>query len=193
MDKQCQDFLSMLESIQSKFSLQENKPSMNIGFTSSPVGFMCHITDEENLYLLEFLDRHKIKQELDDLFKRLGRQIVFGNNIIAEKTNKQLDEYFSGERFSFDIPTNIIGTIFQCAVWESLNKIPYGKTWSYKKQAEHIGKEKAVRAVARTNGLNRIPIIYPCHRVIGSNGSLTGYAGGLERKKWLLRHEKQCK
>jgi len=98
-------------------------------------------------------------------------------------------EYFDGVRQEFTVPLDIPGTEFQLKVWEQLRKIPYGKTVSYKQQAILINKPESVRAVANSNGHNRISIIIPCHRVIGSDGTLTGYGGGLWRKKWLLEHE----
>lgn len=102
----------------------------------------------------------------------------------------QLDEYFKGKRFTFSVPFIFEGTVFQQAVWRALTTISYGKTASYKEIAILVGNEKAVRAVGTTNGKNLISIIVPCHRIIGTNGKLTGYAGGLWRKEWLLNHEK---
>lgn len=102
---------------------------------------------------------------------------------------EQLTAYFSGELTSFNLDLDPIGTDFQKEVWSVLQEIPYGKTWSYFELAKHIGDTKAVRAVASANGKNPLWIIIPCHRVIGSDGSLTGYAGGLWRKRWLLDHE----
>ncbi|MCB0458991.1 MAG: methylated-DNA--[protein]-cysteine S-methyltransferase [Flavobacteriaceae bacterium] len=102
---------------------------------------------------------------------------------------KQLDEYFKGTRTTFNLKLNPQGTEFQKQVWRSLQLIPYGKTWSYLQQSEELGDPSAIRAVAHANAKNPIWIIIPCHRVIGSDGSLTGYAGGLWRKRWLLEHE----
>ena len=111
---------------------------------------------------------------------------------ILSECVRQLSEYFDGSRKSFDLPVRQQGTDFQQNVWKSLTDIPFGKTVSYGYIAEKTGNPKAVRAVGAANGKNRVWIIVPCHRVIGSDGSLTGYAGGLERKKWLLEHEKNC-
>lgn len=102
---------------------------------------------------------------------------------------QQLQEYFNGKRKDFDLKLHPKGTDFQISVWEELKKIPYGKTRSYMEQTQALGNLKAIRAVASANGKNPIGIIIPCHRVIGSDGSLTGYAGGIWRKKWLLEHE----
>ena len=101
----------------------------------------------------------------------------------------QLNEYFSGLRTAFDLPIKPKGTPFQQKVWKALCEIPFGKTISYLDLAKQLGDPKAIRAVASANGKNPLWIIIPCHRVIGSDGSLTGYAGGLRRKEWLLRHE----
>ncbi|OIU66327.1 methylated-DNA--[protein]-cysteine S-methyltransferase [Rossellomorea aquimaris] len=105
----------------------------------------------------------------------------------------QLDEYFRGKRRTFTFPYQLDGTIFQKKVWEALTGISYGDTSTYKEIAVTIGNEKAVRGVGSSNGRNRMSIVVPCHRIIGSNGKLTGYAGGLWRKEWLLRHERSFK
>ena len=102
---------------------------------------------------------------------------------------KQLQEYFEGKRTTFNFPINPKGTDFQQKVWKALLEIPYGKTTSYLELSKKLGDVKAIRAVASANGKNPLWIVVPCHRVIGSDGSLTGYAGGLWRKKWLLEHE----
>jgi len=105
----------------------------------------------------------------------------------------QLQEYFNGERKQFDLKLNPEGTEFQKRVWELLSEIPYGKTTSYLELSKRYGDVKAIRAVASANGKNPFWIVVPCHRVIGSDGSLTGYAGGIHRKKWLLEHESPYK
>lgn len=110
-------------------------------------------------------------------------------NAIIRKTQKQLHEYFAGRRTRFDLPLAFSGTEFQQQSWQALLSIPYGETRSYADQAELIGNPKAVRAVGRANGLNPLGIVVPCHRVIGKSGTLTGYAGGLEIKEFLLRLE----
>jgi methylated-DNA-[protein]-cysteine S-methyltransferase len=102
---------------------------------------------------------------------------------------RQLNEYFAGTRRDFDLPLRLQGTPFQQRVWKSLTEIPYGETWSYGELAKRIGNPNASRAVGLANGRNPISILVPCHRVIGADGSLTGYGGGLDRKRWLLAHE----
>jgi len=107
------------------------------------------------------------------------------------ETARQLEEYFKGARREFDLPLRFEGTDFQRRAWRNLLEIPYGKTRSYGEQAQRIGNPKASRAVGLANGRNPIPIVVPCHRVIGADGSLTGFGGGLARKRWLLAHEKR--
>ncbi len=141
------------------------------------------------LCLLDFADR--IKRETIDkrLQIALSAKYVECDDKVLRETKKELDEYLQGKRKIFSIPLLIIGSDFQKSVWEVLLKTSYGKTISYKEQAKYLGNEKAVRAVANANGANAIAIIIPCHRIIGSNGTLTGYAGGLEVKKRLLEIE----
>ena len=130
----------------------------------------------------------------DDYLTRISFFELFGKRLetpVIKETYKQLSEYFAKKRKTFDIPLKLEGTEFQKAVWHALMKIPYGKTATYLEIAETIGNPKASRAVGMANNKNKIPIIIPCHRVIGTNGSLTGYAGGLEIKKKLLELEKQ--
>lgn len=114
---------------------------------------------------------------------------VNDEHILLRRCAEQLEEYFDGRRRQFDLPLHQEGTVFQTKVWDLLYQIPYGKTISYNQLAKQYGDLKAIRAVAAANGKNNLSIIVPCHRVIGSNRSLTGYAGGLWRKKWLLEHE----
>jgi len=109
------------------------------------------------------------------------------------EARRQLAAYFAGELTEFDLPLNPQGTVFQKTVWRELEKIPYGVTISYGKLAQRIGNPNSSRAVGLANGHNPISIIVPCHRVIGSNGKLTGYGGGIERKEWLLEHEREHK
>ncbi|WP_025716970.1 methylated-DNA--[protein]-cysteine S-methyltransferase [Paenibacillus sp. 1-18] len=110
---------------------------------------------------------------------------------VLEKCASQLDEYFKGERYEFTLPYAFEGTDFQQRVWNALVKVEYGETAAYKDIALAIGNEKAIRAVGSANGKNKLSIVIPCHRIIGSNQKLTGYAGGLWRKEWLLQHEKR--
>ena len=119
-------------------------------------------------------------------FKKRFEGLEEAGSPVLTETRQQLHEYFNGKREAFDLPMKLEGTVFQNRVWSSLSKIPFGKTITYKQQAVSINSPAAARAVGRTNGLNPFCIVLPCHRVIGSSGALTGYAGGLEAKKYLL-------
>ena len=165
--------------------------TLTMDFTTSPLGTTCLAADQKELYLLEFIDRKNIAKELEGLLKKYNAIIEYGENDITRQGKTELGEYFRGTRQTFDLPTHMFGTDFQISVWQSLLTIPYGETISYAEQAKRLSRAKAVRAVANSNGMNRMAIIYPCHRVIGSNGKLTGYAGKIERKAWLLAHEKR--
>ncbi len=143
-------------------------------YYKSPIGNLRIISNECDIIKIEFTD---------DFFKL---KII---PVQIQKCINQLDEYFKGERKEFSVGINPEGTEFQGKVWNLLIKIPYGKTISYLELSKQFGNEKAIRAIASANGKNPIPIIIPCHRVIGNDGSLTGYAGGLLKKQWLLEHE----
>ncbi|NNF54901.1 MAG: methylated-DNA--[protein]-cysteine S-methyltransferase [Acidimicrobiales bacterium] len=116
-------------------------------------------------------------------------EAVKQENAATAAVKQQLKEYFAGERTEFDLPLDLRGTEFQTSVWRSLSIIPYGTTVTYSEQAQRLGRPSSVRAVASANGSNPVSIVLPCHRVIGSNGKLTGYAGGLDAKRWLLTLE----
>lgn len=158
----------------------------------TPIGTMFAAAVPEGICLLEYTDRKMLPTELKALTKHYNATILQGDNPHFATLKTQLEEYFSGSRRVFDVPLAMPGTAFQQAVWQELLTIPYGITCSYAEQAEHLGKPAAVRAVANANGMNRISIIVPCHRVIGSDGSLTGYGGGLWRKQWLLDLERKA-
>lgn len=169
-------------------SLENNVITIN-RFTT-PIGPMFVGATEEGVCLLEFVDRRMLETEFKDLQRHLNGTIVTGENEHTKQAKQQLEEYFAGTRKHFTVSLHTPGTAFQTQVWDVLKTIPYGETTSYQAQAERIGNPKAVRAVASANGCNRVSIIIPCHRVIGKNGMLTGYGGGLERKHWLLEHER---
>ena len=143
-------------------------------YMDSPVGLLEIQSTELGVRTVNFVDKPFLDVE---------------KNVYNTLTIKQLEEYFTGKRTIFELPFDLEGTPFQQRVWQALLKIPFGKTRSYMDVARALGDVKAIRAVGTANGSNRIAIIIPCHRVIGSDGSLTGYAGGLFRKKWLLDFE----
>ncbi|OBX23467.1 MULTISPECIES: methylated-DNA--[protein]-cysteine S-methyltransferase [Bizionia] len=146
---------------------------------NSPLGFTQILGDADGISSITVLNS---EEKLTDIIPESLQDCVY-----------QLNEYFEGNRKQFDLTLNPEGTIFQKSVWDALSKIPHGKTVSYLELSKKLGNVKAIRAVANANGKNPLWIVVPCHRVIGSDGSLTGYAGGLHRKKWLLEHESPYK
>lgn len=156
----------------------------------TPLGTMIACADENGICMLEFSDRKALPTELKEISKYFNANIIQGENPHFKVLEEELEEYFKVKRKDFTVPLSPVGTEFQKNVWEVLRKIPYGTTRSYQEQAKILGNPKAVRAVANANGLNKISIIIPCHRVIGSDGKLTGYGGGIWRKQKLLELEK---
>jgi AraC family transcriptional regulator of adaptative response/methylated-DNA-[protein]-cysteine methyltransferase len=152
----------------------------------TPLGPMLVGASDDALCLLEFVDRRKLETQLRRLGTRLRVPVLPGSNRITEETERQVSAYFDRRLTEFSLPIETPGTEFQQIVWKALREIPYGKTVSYGEVARRIGRPTAVRAVAGANGDNRIAILIPCHRVIGADGTLTGYGGGLWRKKRLL-------
>ena len=144
----------------------------------SPVGILKLSSDELYLKAISF-DAEYLDEETD-----VPEILIIAQN--------QLEEYFSGNRQQFDLSIEPDGTVFQHRVWKEVAAVGFGLTQSYGQIAQILGSENFSRAVGMANGKNPLPIIIPCHRIIGNNGKLTGYAGGLERKKWLLLHERQC-
>jgi AraC family transcriptional regulator of adaptative response/methylated-DNA-[protein]-cysteine methyltransferase len=158
---------------------------------STPLGSMIAVARDHQIVMLEFADRRALMTQLRSLRARVPGAIIPAGSPALDKLEAQLAEYFAGTRLRFDLPLHKPGTPFQAAVWERLAAIPPGTTSSYADIARALGRPTATRAVATANGDNRLAILLPCHRVIGSDGSLTGYAGGLWRKQWLLDHEKR--
>ncbi|MGI9255476.1 MAG: methylated-DNA--[protein]-cysteine S-methyltransferase [Salinispira sp.] len=153
---------------------------------STPLGEMYAGASDEGLCLLEFIERRMLKTECTDLRKRLKAEFVDADNVHIQQVREELDEYFDGRRKIFTVPLHTPGTNFQQQVWEALKLVAYGSTMSYSALAEVMGNVRSVRAAANAVGQNRIGIIIPCHRIIGKDGSLTGYGGGLHRKRALL-------
>lgn len=152
----------------------------------SPLGPLLAAATEDGLCMLEFADREKLPKQAADLMRFYERPVVPGRNEHIDRVDRELTEYFAGERKGFDVPLDLKGTEFQEKVWKELLNIPFGETISYEELATRIGKPTAQRAVGLANGRNRIPIVVPCHRVIQKNGQLRGYGGGLWRKQFLL-------
>lgn len=160
---------------------------------TTPLGPMLAGATDEGICLLEFTDRRMLETQISRLKKQLKAEFIPGHHPHFKLLNEELQKYFDQKLNCFTVPLVLPGTEFQQKVWSELQKIPPGETRSYKQQAENIGQPSAVRAVSRANGDNRIAIIIPCHRVIGADGQLTGYGGGLWRKQWLLDHEKNAR
>ena len=176
-------------------SPKNSKEKHVIDFTriETDLGTMVACATDKGVCLLEFSDRKGLETELKQLSKYHNANVVQGQNKYFEQLKEELDAYFEGRLKEFKVPLDISGTDFQKQVWQALVEIPYGTTSSYLRQAEVLGKPSSVRAVANANGMNKIAIIIPCHRVVGSDGSLTGYAGGLWRKRKLIDLEKDNK
>lgn len=174
-------------------SPKESKHSSQLILTRipTPLGPMFAVASEEGICLLEFTDRRMLETEFHKLQHHFKCSILPGNHRHFEILKQQLNEYFEGNRKVFTVPLASPGSDFQKVAWEALHHIPYGQTVSYADQAKAIDKGSAIRAIASANGNNQIAIIIPCHRVIGSDGELKGYGGGLWRKKWLIDHEKK--
>ena len=162
---------------------------INIQYCKTKIGELILGSFEGKLCLLDFRYRKMRKTGDERIKKGLNAKFAENNTEIIEKTLAELDEYFHGNRKEFDVPLKMVGTDFQKRVWEALLRVPFGTTSTYLQLAKNIKNEKAVRAVASANGANSMSIIIPCHRIIGSNGKLVGYAGGLPIKKQLLKLE----
>ena len=141
----------------------------------SPLGNILLEADDKGITIVQFSWAEGVAKET--------------SNVILNQCAKELSQYFNEKRMFFSVPLSLNGTDFQMRVWAELQNVPYGTTSTYLKMAQKLGDEKVIRAAASANGKNPIAIIVPCHRVIGTNGDLVGYAGGLDKKKWLLEHE----
>ena len=162
---------------------------INIQYYKTSVGELLLGSFEDKLCLLDYRYR-KMRNAVDKRIQTAAKaNYVEQSDEVIETAKQQIDEYLTGNRTSFDIPLIMFGTDFQKRVWKALIEVPYGATSSYLQLAKSINNEKAVRAVATANGANAMSIIIPCHRIIGSDGSLVGYAGGLPAKKRLLSLE----
>ncbi|TWI56652.1 methylated-DNA-[protein]-cysteine S-methyltransferase [Pseudomonas duriflava] len=150
-------------------------------FINSPIGRLRVAASDAGLHQIEFPEsRHPVA---------CGKDWQEAHHLLLDATRQQLDDYFAGHRQQFDLPLAPLGTPFQREVWQALAEIPYGLTWSYAQLAIRVGNPKAVRAVGAANGRNPLPIVLPCHRVIGTSGALTGFGGGLPVKQFLLELE----
>ncbi|MCC5792665.1 MAG: methylated-DNA--[protein]-cysteine S-methyltransferase [Legionellaceae bacterium] len=158
----------------------------------SPLGAMLAIADQNALYLLEFMDKPLLPATLQKFAKKHKAILVAGESPPIKHIQRELAKYFTGQLLTFHTPIHLSGSDFQRSVWQELRAIPYGETRSYAQQAQRLHKASAFRAVANANGANPLAIIVPCHRVICSNGALGGYSGGIDRKQWLITHERSA-
>jgi methylated-DNA-[protein]-cysteine S-methyltransferase len=165
--------------------MMQTKPMLHSTTHPTPVGMLTLVASDRGLRAVLW---PKLSPQRAGISPRPRRDPV---HPILRKTVQQLDEYFAGVRTSFDLPLDLDGTRFQLAAWRSLAEIPYGATTTYGRQAAALGIPKAARALGAANGANPVCIVLPCHRVIGADGSLTGFGGGLPTKQWLLDHEAQ--
>lgn len=156
---------------------------------TTPLGPMFVCATDKGICLLEFVEREILEKEFKELQRLLKATVIVGENAHIKQVKKEINAYFAHQLKTFEVPLDMPGTDFQKLVWAHLLKIPIGEKTTYQTIAQQIEKPKAVRAVGAANGRNRIAIIVPCHRVIGSDGKLRGYGGGIERKEWLLAHE----
>ena len=168
-------------------------PHINIQYFNSSCGLFVLASFGDKLCLCDWSNNPCAERNKRRIERYLNASFKIETTSVLEEAKRQLDGYFAGNRKAFTIPLHFVGTDFQQQVWNELLNIPYGATISYKEIAQNIGKPKAVRAVAGAIGANGISILIPCHRVIGSDKSLTGYAGGLKAKKMLLQIEMQIK
>ena len=159
---------------------------------ASPLGELFGIASTQGIVLCDFVDSPHFEREMKGLLRHLpGSRLIGQSHPLLERLATELHEYFTGERQRFTVPLQPIGTPFQLEVWAVLQRIPYGTTCTYGDEARMLGRPSAVRAVAGANGRNRLPNLIPCHRVVGADGSLTGYSSGIDRKSALLRLEQR--
>jgi len=158
---------------------------------SSPMGLLFLACTERGLRHLDFMDRKSLKRMIKDRSTRLEDPEWVPSLIDLQDVVQQMDDYLCGLRKSFDVKLDLIGSEFQLSVWKALLDVPYGETRTYGGIAKTIGQPRSARAVGLANNQNSVAIIIPCHRVIGANGKLTGYGGGIQRKRWLLKHEER--
>lgn len=158
----------------------------------TPLGPMLLGATDDAVCLAEFVDRRMLPTQIQRIRRKLGAVFVPDRNGVIDRLGHELEAYFAGTLRTFESPLEPCGTEFQAEVWSGLQSIPYGQTWSYADLARHVGHPRAVRAVGRANGANALAIVIPCHRVVGADGRLVGYGGGLWRKRRLLELEKEA-
>jgi AraC family transcriptional regulator, regulatory protein of adaptative response / methylated-DNA-[protein]-cysteine methyltransferase len=169
---------------------QEQSAHFKASHIETPIGQMVAVADANRLYLLEFQDQYRTENELEQLGRKIGSTVMYGITAPLDLITKELNRYFAGTLQIFKTPVFFLGTSFQKLTWDALQEIPYGHTRSYAEIAAQIERPSAFRAVANANSKNKLVIIVPCHRIINADGKLGGYSAGLERKQWLINHER---
>ncbi|MFO7277601.1 MAG: methylated-DNA--[protein]-cysteine S-methyltransferase [Pseudomonadota bacterium] len=164
--------------------------TVSLAWLESPIGPLVAASTSDAVCLLEFAERDALESQIAAVRSCFRCALTVGRTPVIERLERELEEYFAGKRRRFEVPLAYPGTPFQERVWSALLEIPYGETWSYRELARRIGDERAIRAVGRANGQNRIAIVIPCHRVVNADGGLGGYGGGLWRKRFLLDLER---
>lgn len=169
----------------------KGKDLLKADWIETPIGAMIAVSDKYMLHLLEFADRKALPTELKKLWNLSKGELGIGRFAPTDQIEAELGAYFRAESAGFDVPVALHGSPFTRTVWDELRQIPVGETRSYGEIAKAVGRPSAVRAVARANGANQLALVIPCHRVIGADGALTGYGGGLWRKQYLIELERQ--
>ncbi len=169
----------------------ESKNIITTTTIDTPLGEMLAAASKDGIVMLAFFSPHNIEAKIDTLRKKFEADVIPADCDYFDILKTQLNEYFENKRTQFDVPMQLVGSPFQIQCWKELLNIPYGKTISYKQQAQNIDKENSHRAVANANAQNMLHIIIPCHRVIASNGNISGYAGGVGKKEFLLSLEQR--
>jgi AraC family transcriptional regulator, regulatory protein of adaptative response / methylated-DNA-[protein]-cysteine methyltransferase len=184
------EFLDIFSKIIGNIKNNQHHKILKATLLDTKLGAMLAIADEEGLYLLEFANSKILERKVEKIRVKTNSVIIEAINDPIKSIANELNSYFDGMLINFKTPFHLLGSIFQKLAWQKLMRVPYGSTRSYMAQAISIGQNKAYRAVANANGSNPLAIIIPCHRIVGSNGDLGGYAGGVTRKQWLINHEK---
>jgi len=175
-----------------KDSISKGKEIIYSAKIDSPIGIIYAFSTNNGVCTLEFFQKQRLEKCIKSLKSSYNAGVIEEKNTHLKQLKEELGEYFAGKRKMFDVSLDLSGTEFQKSVWNSLLDIPFGKIQTYEQQAIKLNSLSAIRAIAAANGQNKISIVIPCHRVIGKSGNLTGYAGGLHRKKWLLDFEKSA-
>lgn len=179
-------------SLEDKGLIAAGEPAASSLFVTrinTPLGTIVAIADQDALLMLEFFDRRIFGNEVEFVVRATSGTLHVGENAVTAQITAELESFFAGRSAIFETPLTLHGTDFVQSVWRALVTVPAGETRSYGALSRDLGNPRAVRAVAQANGANRLAVIVPCHRIIGADGSLTGYGGGLWRKRWLLDHE----